>query len=280
MRRLSVFVAVLGLVASLAAPSAVTASSRPIEYLALGDSLAFGFNPLVDPSNPDNFVGYPEIATISFRDTLTNASCPGETSSHFISITGTDNGCGTWRGFGLPLHAGYDSGTQTQLEFADAFLQAHPRTQVISLDIGANDLFALQKSCSYDTTCILGGLPGMLANLSANLDTIYGHIRNVDGYHHKLVGLTFYVRDYTDLATAAVVAQVNQVLKDRTEAWGGVVADGFAAFGAASTAYGGNVCAAGLLIVTATSPLTCDDHPSQKGAALLAQTLVSAVRPD
>ena len=32
------------------------------EYLALGDSVPFGFSPLVDPRVASNFVGYPEDA--------------------------------------------------------------------------------------------------------------------------------------------------------------------------------------------------------------------------
>lgn len=280
MRRLPVFLAAIALVASLAAPSAVAASNRPIEYLALGDSLAFGYNPLVDPTNPDNFVGYPEIATIAFRDTVTNASCPGETSSHFINLTGTDNGCGTWRRAGLPLHTAYASGLQTQLQFAEAFLQKHPKTQVVSLDIGANDLFVLQKTCDYDISCIQQGLGGMLTTLSTNLDKIYKGIRDT-GYKHKLVALTFYARDYVnDPLGTQVAAELGDVLAERTEAWGGIVADGFEAFRAASEPYGGDTCAAGLRIVKSTSPLVCDDHPSPKGAELLAQTLVNAVRPD
>jgi hypothetical protein len=76
------------------------------------------------------------------------------------------------------------------------------------------------------------------------------------------------------------IAQVNAVFTDRTLAWGGIVADGFGAFAAASTSYGGDTCAAGLRIVTLASPRTCDDHPSAAGRVLLAQTIVSALRAD
>src|SRR5690349_8550261 len=35
---------------------------RRIKYLALGDSIAFGMNPLVSPpGNPANYKGYPEV---------------------------------------------------------------------------------------------------------------------------------------------------------------------------------------------------------------------------
>src|SRR5215467_10329767 len=109
----------------LAAPavrSALAASSQAPDYLALGDSVAFGYSPLVDPSDPHNFSGYPTAAARALKETLTNASCPGETSGHFIDLTASDNGCGAFRA-NVPLHVAYSG---TQLEFADSFLQSHP----------------------------------------------------------------------------------------------------------------------------------------------------------
>ncbi len=267
------------LLAGPSVPSALAASNRPQEYLALGDSVAFGFNPLLDTRNADNFIGYPTPVAAALKENLTNASCPGETSSHFISLAGSDNGCGAYR-LQFPLHVAYST---TQLEFADGFLQSpHPKTLVVSIDIGANDLFVLVKSCGGQANirCIEAGLPVMLATLSANLDTIYGHIRNLDGYHHKLVALTTYSLNYSDPTGTSLISQVNQVVANRTLAWGGIVADGFGAFAAASTAFGGDTCAAGLRIVVLASPLTCDIHPSPAGRDLLAQAIVNALRTD
>jgi lysophospholipase L1-like esterase len=260
-----------------------SASNNPTSYLALGDSVAFGYSPLLNPTSADNFIGYPDEVAAALKENLTNASCPGETSSHFIDLSGSDNGCGAWRFYyKFPLHATYST---AQLAFADSFIQSHPKTLVVSIDIGANDLLVLENGCGGASTpaeikCILGVLPGMLATLSANLDTIYGHIRNRDGYHHKLVALTYYSLNYSDLLTTGVISQVNQMVAARTLAWGGIVADGFGAFAAASAAYGGDTCAAGLLIVLSTSPLTCNIHPSPAGRDLLAQAIVKALRPD
>ena len=255
---------------------ALAASNRPQQYLALGNSVAFGYSPLADPSNADNFIGYPTPVATALKETLTNAACPGETSSHFISLTGSDNGCGFYRNH-FPLHVAYNT---TQLVFADGFLQSHPKTLVVSIDIGANDLFVLVNGCGGNVGCIQLGLPGMLATLSANLDTIYGHIRNLDRYNHKLVALTYYSLNYSDPTGTFLIKQVNQVVADRTLAWGGIVASGFDAFAAASTAFGGDTCAAGLRIVVVSSPLTCDIHPSPAGRDLLAQTIVNALRTD
>ena len=277
MRRLLVVLAVIALAAGFAGPAA--ASSRPIEYLALGDSLAFGYSPYVSPLDTAAFIGYPEIAADGFRDAVTNASCPGETSSHFISLDGADHGCGAWRGGGAPLHVDYAT---SQLAFADAFLQSHPKTLLVTLDIGANDVGALRDECMATADpigCLGAGMPAMLATLSANLDTIYSHIRTVDGYKHKLVALTVYSSNYSDALTTWAVSKVNQVLVDRTLAWGGIVADGFGAFAAASAAYGGDTCAAGLRIPHVGSA-GCDDHPSPAGSDLLAQTILTTVRAD
>jgi lysophospholipase L1-like esterase len=281
MRKLIAAVALLAMLATtlLAGPavhSALAASNRPQEYLALGNSVAFGFNPLLDKSNADNFIGYPTPVAAALKENLTNASCSGETSSHFISLSGSDHGCGAYRA-NFPLHVAYNT---SQLAFADAFLQSHRQTLVVSIDIGANDLFVLEEVCNFNVNCILAGLPGMLATLSANLDTIYGHIRNLDGYHHQLVALTYYSLNYSDPVGTGVISQVNQVVAARTLAWGGIVADGFGAFAAASTAFGGDTCAAGLRIVVLSSPLTCDIHPSPAGRDLLAQAIVNALRTD
>ena len=267
------------LLAGPAIHSTLAASNRPQAYLALGDSVAFGFNPTLNFSNPNNFIGYPTPVAAAIKETLTNAACPGETSSHFVVINGSDNGCGNYRSQ-YPLHVSYSSATETQLEFTDEFLQSNPKTLVVSINIGANDLFVLQNKCLGSISCIVAGLPAMLATLSANLDTIYGHIRNLDGYKHKLVALTYYSLNYSDPVTTGVISQVNQVVAARTLAWKGIVADGFGAFEAASTANGGDTCAAGLRIVVVSSPLTCDIHPSSAGRDLLAQAIVNALRPD
>lgn len=284
MRRFVSILALLALVTGVAATgvappaTAEAASNRPQEYLALGDSLAFGYSPLVDRSNANNFIGYPNTVAAALKEHLTNASCPGETSSHVISLAGSDNGCGPYR-LHFPLHAAYST---TQLAFVDGFLQSHPKTLVVSIDIGANDLYVLVDTCGgqAEVGCVLAGLPDMLATLSANLETIYGHIRDLDGYHHKLVALTYPSLNYGDPIQTWVISQVNQVVADRTLAWHGIVADGFGAFAAVSAATGGDPCAAGLLIVTSPAPLTCDGHPSPAGRELLAQAIVTALRTD
>ena len=289
-------IALVGLVAAtmLAGPMIrrVQAASNALPpYLALGDSVAFGYSPLVDPSDPHNFSGYPTTAARMLKESLTNAACPGETSGHFIDLKASDNGCSAFRANFL-LHVAYSG---TQLEFADSFLQSHPTTQLVSINIGANDLFLLVNECGGSTTpaeidCIMAGLPGMLHTLATNLSMIYTHIRTLDGYQHQLVALTYYSLNYSpaNASSTTIISAVNTVVADVTKAFGGVVADGFGAFQSITAAFNGDACAAQLLIETAASPLTCNIHPSypgdngleshaDKGRNALGQAIVSAV---
>ena len=66
-------------------PVAASDNGRDHEYLALGDSVAFGFNPLLNPTQTSQFVGYPELLVPGVDLELTNAACPGETSASFVS---------------------------------------------------------------------------------------------------------------------------------------------------------------------------------------------------
>ncbi|GAC1364679.1 MAG: hypothetical protein NVSMB42_24520 [Herpetosiphon sp.] len=256
-----------------AAPA--TAHERPEGYLALGDSVPFGYKPLafVDPRNPKNFVGYPDVAARMLQLDLTNASCPGETSGSLISTAAPDNGCRYFRSQ-FPLHTAYSS---TQLAFADSFLLSNPNTQLVTVNVGANDLFLLQKQCLGVPTCIIGGLPGLLNTLAINLTTIYTHIRTIDHYQNELVGVTYYALDYNDPVATRVLTEINKIIAATTLAFNGKVADAFGAFQVASAPAGGNSCVAGLLIVVDPMPLKCDVHPSQPGHAVLATAVVGAL---
>jgi len=258
--------------------AAVSASnSNPNNYLALGDSVTFGYDPLlVQPGvSPTVFVGYPQLASDLFRPRLKvfNAACPGETSTSLISGTRPDNGCQNFRQFVGALHVSYSG---SQLGYAESYVAANPRTKFVSLMVGANDLFRLQGSCQGKpdvSACVVAGLPVLLNTLSGNLTTIYSGLRAA-GFTGDFVAVTYYSLDYADPATTGAIGAVDQVLATVTQAFGGKVADGFGAFAAATATTGGDSCAAGLLIrLSATS---CDVHPSPAGAALLASALHTA----
>ena len=246
------------------------------QYLALGDSLAFGYNPLLVspdptvPTNPNVFVGYPELTAPRLKLALTNASCPGQSSAGFISLDALDNGCNAARAAGLPLHTDY---TGTQLGFAVAFLQSNPDTRLVTLDLGANDLFLCghptATGCASDTE-----FNTALEVYGQNLTAILTAIRAV--YQGQLVAVTYYSTDYRDLQVTSSTAALNAVTAQVTSQFDGTVADGFAAFAAIATdKAGGETCGAGLLIKLPDG--TCDVHPSAFGAKVLARTLTATV---
>src|SRR5208337_1357321 len=105
------------------------------DYLALGDSVAFGYidNAGYEYYYPTNFVGYADYTGLSLGLNLADGGCPGETTSGFISWTGSDNGCRPYR-MNFPLHVVYGSATSPQLAYATSFLQVHPGTQLATIN--------------------------------------------------------------------------------------------------------------------------------------------------
>lgn len=246
-----------------------SATSEGHSYLALGDSVPFGFSPLKNPSDAANFIGYPEIVARALNIEDVNATCPGEATGGFLSLTGTDNVCRPYRS-AFPLHVSYSG---TQVAFATAYLKSHPRTRLVTLTLGANDAFRFQKDCLAGPTvgtCPLG-LGGVAATMQANLNTILGAIR-ATGYTGLIVAVTYYSLDYSDVSGAVFL---NGPMIAAANAHGALIADGLAAW--APAAAGGSSCVAGLLIVTKISPLTCDVHPTPKGRDLLAGAVVSTI---
>jgi hypothetical protein len=152
-------------------------------YLALGDSVPFGMNvTLLPPYSqqtpvPSQFVDYPEIVAASLHVVELNASCPGETSASFLSLTNIamvpDNGCNSphvvppppppsmlppviipsFKSMNL-LHTNYSG---AQIDFALSQLKANPRIDLVTLNIGANDVLLVLPqlaACNGDPKCM------------------------------------------------------------------------------------------------------------------------------
>lgn len=251
-----------------------SATSEGHGYLALGDSVPFGFNPLADPTNANNFIGYPEIVAQRLNIEDVNATCPGEATGGFLSLTGTDNVCRPYRFFfNFPLHVSYNT---SQIDFALAYLRANPRTRLVTLTLGANDAFRFQKDCAVGPTvgtCPLG-LGGVLATMRANLNAILSEIR-ATGYSGLIVATTYYSLSYSDPASVGGTLALNAQMTAAAQAHGALVASGFDAFAPVAATAGGDSCAAGLLI--RLSPTTCDVHPTPLGRDLLAAAVVNAI---
>jgi lysophospholipase L1-like esterase len=246
--------------------------SNSTKYLALGDSIAFGYTPLAqNPADLRNYHGYPDFVSRGSNLQVANASCFGETTGHFLNLLAPDTGCAAWRAV-FPLFAEYSG---TQMDYALDYLEASKKVQLVTIDIGANDLGVLLGGCHGDPTCFGNGLPGVLAAYGANLGTIFGRIRFEAGYTGPIIAVTTYARDYTDAAEVGPIAALNGILATVANTFGVQVADAFTAFAAVSSQAGGSACAAGLLIPL--SPGVCDIHPSAAGQALIAQTVLALV---
>jgi lysophospholipase L1-like esterase len=263
-----------------------------LTYLALGDSIAFGFNPLLLPPykavppfpTPNEFIGYPETVEqferLLHSEQEINASCPGETSGSFLNVAAPDNGCHGSQGFKtlVGLHTTYNG---SQAAFAVAQLATNKGINLVTLDIGGNDLLLLEQRCANPNSalfaaCVEADLPGVLGSYGANLTTILEDIRT--HYQGTLIVVKSYAPSADPLFIAAIEA-LNTVMVQVGANFGVKFADAFTAFQIASFPFGGDPCRAGLLIRLSpplTSPLSCDVHPSPLGRDILAATVLAA----
>ena len=288
-RLIGIGLAGTAMVAAVSLTSALPAAAAPLggaggsgTYLALGDSVAFGYVPpnAVPPPNyldPSSFVGYPEDVAQALHIPVANASCPGETTASFYIPGAQSNGCENSPGSPVgyrtefPLHVQY---TGTQMLYALRYLATHRNTRLVTIDIGANDVFLCQETTA-DACASPAELQAVLKKIQVNLAIIYALIRDVARYHGPLVALTYYSLDYADPTQVAGTEELNSAIASVTEKFGGKVADGFAAFERPSAAFGGSPCAAGLLIKLPDG--TCNIHPSPEGHQLLAQAIEAVI---
>ena len=272
----------LALVITVCCASSVAAAEHEdARALALGDSVVFGF--IIQAGheyvNANNFIGSPEYVAGMLDLDVTNAGCPGEATSSFLSATGADHGCRAFRA-AFPLHVLYSS---TQMAFARSFLLRHPHVRLVSIGIGANDLFILEDACATNPNpqlCIEAGLPELLATVAGNMATILAELR-ATGFGGVIVIVNYYSLDYSDPAGTGVTELLNQAVTTPAKAYGAVVADVFTAFQkvVANPVVGGKTCNAGLLNVNPQAPLnSCDVHPSQSGQRLIATTITQAYK--
>ena len=249
-------------------------------YLSLGDSVPFGFQPFPKLfSDAENFVGYPEIVAERLDLKDVNATCPGEATGGFISLNGTDNSCRPYRHI-APLHVRYKT---SQLDFALKYLRSHKHsTSLVTLTLGANDVFHLQNVCTALTPhdpvaigqCVTAGIPDVLTTMSVNLNTILSSLRST-GYTGLIVAVTYYALNYNDTSGSVLL---NTPMVGAATANGDLIADGLGAWAHAASLAGGDSCAAGLLIPTPLDPTSpCDVHPTPKGRDLLANAVIQTI---
>jgi len=255
----------LGGVSSAASGGSAETPAAP-EYLALGDSVTYGYDPrLAYPTPESKYIGYPTDVGAALSDTVVNAACSGDTSAAFVSADAPDHGCHALHA-AVMLHVNYHG---TQLDFATEFLRSHPSTRLVTIGIGLVDYFG----CASQTSdhCV-GELPSILDSYRKNLGTIMERIRTI--YHGTLVLVNYFTMNYQEPIDTGGISKLNAVMAQVGQNYGAIVADTFSAFAAGSAAQGGDGCRAGLLIKTSTG---CDVHPTADGRNLMAKTIEAAL---
>lgn len=148
----------------------------PSYYVALGDSLAAGYQPGKGDNKTGGYVGgvYNTLKKTTPGLRLANLGCSGETSATFI------NGS----------RCSYGADGRSQLKSALSTLsKIKGHVKLVTLDIGANDVqTCVSKTGDIDYTCIANGL----AAVAANLPNITKQLRTAVGPDTRIVLLNYY----------------------------------------------------------------------------------------
>lgn len=194
-------------------------------YLALGDSLAYGFQP--DLNFADGYASdfYSNLKPYGVT-ARANLGCPDETSATFIH-----GGCP----YAL-LHKYFYRGAQ--LNMALSYLAAHPgQVSPVTLDIGANDVLPdlNAKICAPDVNKFAADLAALDANLQQIILPRLHSALMINGVPTGDLIVMNYYDPYQNLCpnTLPYLEELNQHLSADVADYGSVV-DVFNAFGGAS----------------------------------------------
>lgn len=226
MRRFSSVVVAAALIVSVlqVGMPAARAGADATFYLALGTSLAVGFQ----PNRGETPKGYVDVLWQRMSEQLPglglhNVGCAGETSSSMIH--------------GIHPHCQYPEGSQ--LDAAVAFLQAHPgQVAFITVEVGANDFAGacLKDNGRLDRACASDLLPRLQTRLTRIVDALTAAAPGVPivamNYYDPLLGFWGLVPGGRALARAdqRVWADFNAASEDAYTAAGAAVADVAATF--------------------------------------------------
>jgi lysophospholipase L1-like esterase len=182
-------------VAAAATPS--SGSSGGPYYLALGDSLASGYQPSFGKTPPSPpFGGYPggyarDLAAFS-HDTLEDLACPGETTQTFDTTAALSECASAYQA---------TFGVRNQEAAAEDFLRAHPHeVRLVTVDLGADDVLGcITSTGSINLACAAKGLGQVATELPGELSAIRRTLAKEDP------GATMLTMTYYDPALAEVL---------------------------------------------------------------------------
>jgi lysophospholipase L1-like esterase len=234
-------------------------------YLALGDSLAFGFQPNFDFTH-----GYVndlfQILQNEGTKDVKNLGCPGETSTTFIK-----GGCPA------------SPSTPAQLAIAVAFLQANAKhVNPVTLDIGANDVLGditfTPTGCTLDTTNFSTQLTTLDSNLTGTILPALKAALTLNGHLTGDIVMMNYYDPFQNICPASVplLQTLNQHLKADVSGFG-IIVDVFGAFGGSGVP-NQNICT--YTWMCTPPPLGPNIHATDLGYSVIADTFAAAIPTD
>jgi lysophospholipase L1-like esterase len=201
-------------------------------YLALGDSLAWGYQPNSAGVGIKSGHGYADDLAADLRQhgdrnlKYVNLACPGETTGTML-----DGGC--------PDLSGSGQSYAVQEAAAVAFLKQHQHARIlVTLDIGANNIdTCVDSDGALDAACIEQGV----GEAGAQLPEILAKLKAAAGRQVSFVGMNYYDPFLADWLTGSsgqavatesvtVLADFNDVLDAAYAAYHVPVADVAGAF--------------------------------------------------
>jgi lysophospholipase L1-like esterase len=261
MRRLfgsAVVVGALLAVASGTAPGAAQAPQR--YYLALGDSIAYGFQPTkAKATRASAFRGYVEVfaarlRTLSPQIEIVNYSCPGEST-----VTFAQGRCPTLPG--VKLHDAYRG---PQLKAAVAFLRAHPgQVSPITLTLWGAELAPLSAKGNRARAAI--------ASFSPRFTAILGQLRAAAPNADIIVTGAWNPEANGLVQTKPLYRSVDAAIRRAAKSSRVRVANMFAAFNGS-----GNVQAQKAKLCRLTFACKNDPHPNDAGYRAMADAFLAA----
>lgn len=284
-----VLVAVLAgidlLVLSLNNPSTVLKQSH--YYMALGDSLTFGYQPNLNFTDGFADTVFQQLRSANITEEI-NLACAGETTTSMIQ-----GGC-------IGRFAHHGSYTGAQLNAALDFLQDHPgRVSPVTLEIGANDILGdwlgavcqpsasattdLAKMDANLTQTILPRLTQALTTVPAGMNGTMGGMATAVATNVRsgdLVMLNYYNPFAQECPNSApFVHMFNQHLAADAAKFGVPVVDIYSAFGG-DAGMATNVCQGPIGTDGLHHPFTwictqpyLDFHPTTTGYGVMAKAV-------
>jgi lysophospholipase L1-like esterase len=231
-------------------------------YLALGDSLAFGFQPDLNFASGYSDDFYQHLQSHGTRE-MANLACPGETSTTMIN-----GGCP----YAFLQKYAY---TGSQLQAALDYLAQH-RGQVspVTFDIGAGDLLSAfdVHTCSLDITTFNAGLVTLDSNLTQSILPRLHNALMVNGTVTGDLVMINYYDAFENVCPNSLhyVQIVNQHLARDVRGYGFIL-DVFSAFG------GARVTNPTLCTFTWMCSAFHDIHPSNQGYSVIAQAIEKGI---